>query len=83
MSLRVVIALAAAVTMLGGCGSTRGPAVYEKAGVSAEQKKADEARCTQAALDTAGPRAAAPLAVDRDVVDRCMRSLGYRVAAPK
>lgn len=83
MSPRGAIALAAAVTMCAACGSARGPAAYEKAGVSAEQKKADEARCTQAALDTAGPRAAAPLAVDRDVVDRCMRSLGYRVSAPK
>jgi hypothetical protein len=78
----VGIALAAAVTLF-GCGSARGPAVYEKAGVSVDQKKADEAQCTQTALDTAGPRAAAPLAVDRDAVERCMRARGYRVATPK
>jgi hypothetical protein len=83
MSVRVVTALAAAATILGACGSARGPAVYERAGVSAEQKKADEAQCTKVALDTAGPRAAAPLAVDRDAVERCMRARGYRVATPK
>jgi hypothetical protein len=81
MSPRAVIVMAA--VLLWGCSSTRAPVTYEKAGVSEEQKKADEARCTQVALDTAGPRAAAPLAVDRDAVDRCMRSLGYRVATPK
>jgi hypothetical protein len=76
-------AVVLAVALLGGCASARGPAIYEKAGVSAEQKKADEAHCTQAALDSAGPRAAAPLAVDRDAVERCMRARGYRVATPK
>jgi hypothetical protein len=52
---------------------------YVKPGVSEAQKKKDEAQCVQVALDTAGPRAAVPLAVDRDAVDRCMRERGYRV----
>ena len=81
MNTRAMIVLA--VALFAGCASARGPAVYEKAGVSVEQKKGDEAQCTQAALNTAGPRAAAPLAVDRDVVERCMRARGYRVASPK
>jgi hypothetical protein len=76
-------AVVMAVALLAGCGSARGPVIYEKAGVREDVKKADEAWCTQKALDVAGPRAAAPLAVDRDTVDQCMRSLGYRVSAPK
>jgi hypothetical protein len=81
--MRLVIAAAVAAALLGGCASPRGATVYEKAGVGAEQKKTDESQCTQAALDTAGQRGAAYLAVDRDVVDRCMRDRGYRTAAPR
>jgi hypothetical protein len=68
----------------GGCVSPRGKTVYEKPGVTVEQKQADEAQCTQASLDNpSGPRGSAYLAVDRDAVDRCMQARGYRVTATK
>jgi len=58
--------------------------VYDKTGITASEKDADEARCTQAALDNpSAPRGSAYLAVDREVVDRCMQARGYRVTAPK
>jgi len=69
--------------MLGGCASARDTMFYEKAGVSEEQMRADEAACTRAALDTAGQRGAAFLSVDRDTVIACMRGRGYRVSPGK
>ena len=81
--MRVLLATLVLATAVGACASARGTTVYDKAGVTAADKKTDEAQCTQAALDTAGPRPAAYLAVDRDVVDRCMATRGYRVSAPK
>jgi hypothetical protein len=69
--------------LVGGCVSPRGKTVYEKPGVADAQKQTDEGQCTQTSLDTAGPRAAAYLAVDRDAVDRCMQARGYRVTAPR
>jgi len=70
--------------LLGACASPRGKSVYDKPGIAASEKEADEARCTQAALDNpSGPRGSAYLAVDREVVDRCMQTRGYRVSAPK
>lgn len=69
--------------LLGGCVTPRGKTVYEKPGIAAQQKKKDESECVKAALDTAGQRGAAFIAVDRDAVDRCMREHGYTVTAPK
>jgi len=69
--------------LLGGCVSPRGKTLYLKAGVSDDQKKKDEAQCVQVALDMAGPRGSPFLAVDRDVVDRCMRDRGYSATVPK
>ena len=79
------LALVAVVfaAILAGCVAPRGKTVYEKAGVAEAAKQNDEAECTKASLDTAGPRTAAPLAVDREAVDRCMQARGYRVTAPK
>jgi hypothetical protein len=68
------------VALLGGCATATRKTVYVKPGVGEEQKKKDEAECIQAAIDTAGPRAAAFIAVDRDTVDRCMRQRGYTPA---
>jgi len=68
------------VALLGGCATTTRKTIYVKPGASDEQKKKDEAECVQAAIDTAGPRAAAFIAVDRDTVDRCMRQRGYTPA---
>jgi outer membrane murein-binding lipoprotein Lpp len=82
-AVRIVVAAIVTAALLGGCASPRGKTAYEKAGAGEEQKKIDEAQCAQAALDTAGPRAAAYLAVDRDAVDRCMQARGYRVTAPR
>jgi len=79
----VVVTAVLTVVLLGGCASARGKTVYDKPGVSDEQKKADEAACTRGALDTAGPRGAVYLAVDRDAVDACMQARGYRVTAPR
>jgi hypothetical protein len=82
--MRIVVAAVMAAALVTGCVSARGKTVYEKPGITGEQKKADEARCTQAAIDAAeGPRGSAFLAVDRDAVDRCMRALGYRATAPR
>jgi len=61
----VVVTAVLTVVLLGGCASARGKTVYDKPVVSDEQKKADEAACTRGALDTAGPRGAVYLAVDR------------------
>jgi len=80
---RILLAAVLVAALLGGCVTPRGKTVYEKPGVTDEQQKKDEAQCVQAALDTAGARAATPLAVDRDAVDRCMRERGYSVTVPK
>ena len=80
------IAVAAAITMalIGGCVSPRGKTVYEKPGATDAQKQADEGQCTKAAIDAAeGPRGSAFIAVDREAVDRCMQARGYRVTAPR
>jgi hypothetical protein len=79
---RLTVALAAtlvAATLLAGCVQPLGKSVYVKPGASEDAKKRDKTVCVQASHDTAGPRAAAPLAVDRDAGDRCMRGRGYRV----
>jgi hypothetical protein len=83
--MRNLLAFAMAMVLVGGgCVSTRGKTVYEKPGVTAAQKQADEAECTKAGLDAAeGPRGSAFLAVDRDAVDRCMQARGYGVSAPR
>lgn len=81
--MRAWIAATLTAVLLAGCASTRSPVIYEKAGVAEEQKRADEAQCTTAAVDNAGQRGAAFLNVDRDVVDRCMRARGYTVTSPK
>jgi hypothetical protein len=79
VSMTVATAIVTAI-MIGGCASVRDAMVDEKPGVSEEQKRADEAACTRAALDTAEQRGAAYLAVDRDTVNNCMRARGYRVS---
>ena len=79
MSMAAVLAAA----LLVGCASAGGKAVYEKPGASGDQQRADEAACTRAAIDNAGQRGAAYLAVDRDVVAGCMQARGYLVKAPK
>jgi len=78
--MRRLITAVLVVAVLGGCATTTRKTIYAKPGVSEEQKKKDETECIQAAIDTAGPRAAAFIAVDRDTVDRCMRQRGYTPA---
>ena len=78
MDMRALTVAVLAVALVGGCASARGKMVYEKPGVTEEQKRADEAECTRAAIDTADQRGAVFLAVDRDVVDRCMQARSYR-----
>ena len=80
VALRRLTTAVLVVAVLGGCATTTRKTIYVKPGVSDEQKKKDEAECVQAAIDTAGPRAAAFIAVDRDTVDRCMRQRGYTPA---
>ena len=80
----IVLGAVMAAALAGGCASTRGKTLYEKSGVTDAQRQVDESDCTKAALDVAGgPRGSAFLAVDRDVVDRCMQARGYRITAPK
>jgi len=82
--MRFAVAAVIMALLVGGCVSARGKTLYEKAGVTLEQKQADEAQCTQASLDNpSGPRGSAYLAVDRDAVDRCMQARGYRVTATR
>jgi hypothetical protein len=81
--MRIITTIIVTGILLAGCASARDTAVYEKAGVDSRQKRADEAACTRAALDTAGTRGAAFLAVDRDTVEDCMRARGYSVATRK
>ena len=78
--MRILIAAVTVAALLGGCATATGKMVYMKPGIGEEQKKKDEAECIQASIDTAGPRAAAFIAVDRDTVDRCMRQRGYTPA---
>jgi len=78
--MRILIAAVMVAALVGGCATTKHTTHYMKPGVSDEQKKKDEAECIQAAIDTAGPRAAVFVAVDRDSVDRCMRQRGYTPA---
>ena len=79
VALRRLTTAVLVVALLGGCMTTR-KTIYVKPGASEEQKKKDESECVQAAIDTAGPRPAAFIAVDRDTVDRCMRQRGYTPA---
>jgi hypothetical protein len=81
--MRLITTLLLTGVLVGGCASARDSVIYDKAGVDDRQKRADAAACTRAALDTAGPRGAAFLAVDRDTVDDCMRARGYSVATRK
>jgi len=81
--MRIITTLVLSAVLVGGCASARDTAIYEKAGADGQQKRADAAACTRAALDTAGPRGAAFLAVDRDTVDDCMRARGYSEATRK
>ena len=81
--MRTRLAAVVLVVLLGGCASAQRDSIYEKAGVTEDQKRADDAACTRAAIDNAGQRSAAYLAVDRDVVQRCMQARGYRIVAPK
>ncbi|HKA59998.1 MAG TPA: hypothetical protein VKD28_15360 [Gemmatimonadales bacterium] len=77
--MRIITTAIMTAIVIGGCASVRDTMVYEKPGVSEEQKRADEAVCTLAALDTAGQHGAAILYVDRDTVTDCMRARGYQV----
>ena len=81
--MRIITTLLLTAVLVGGCASTREAAIYEKPGVDDQQKRADAAACTRAALDTAGQRGAAFLAVDRDTVDDCMRARRYSAATHK
>jgi len=80
VDMRIIVTLIVTATVVGGCASIPDPMVYDKPGVSEEQKRADEAACTLAALDSAGQHGAAILYVDRDTVTDCMRARGYRVS---
>jgi uncharacterized lipoprotein YajG len=80
---RIMLTVVLAAAVVGGCASASSTAIYEKPGVAEEQKRVDQAACARAAIDNADQRGAAYLAVDRDVVDRCMVARGYRVTAPK
>lgn len=80
VALRRLTTAVLVVVLLGGCVTTTRKTMYAKPGAGEEQKKKDEAECVQTAIDTAGPRAAAFIAVDRDTVDRCMRQRGYTPA---
>jgi len=78
--MRILIAAVTVAALLGGCATPARKTVYMKPGISEEQKKKDETECIEASIDTAGPRAAAFIAIDRDTVDRCMRQRGYTPA---
>jgi hypothetical protein len=66
---------------IAGC-ATAPPASYDKPGVSAEQRKADERECVQASIDSReGQRAGFFVPVDRDAYVKCMVARGY-VAKP-
>jgi PBP1b-binding outer membrane lipoprotein LpoB len=77
--MRIITAAVVTAIFIGGCAAARDTMVYEKPGVSEEQKRQDEAACTLAALDTAAQHGAAFLYVDRDTVNDCMRARGYKV----
>ena len=75
--MRIITTAIVAAMVISGCASVPDTMVYEKGGVSEEQKRADEAACILAALDTAGRHGAAILYyVDRDTVNDCMRARG-------
>ena len=59
--MRIITTAIVTAIVMGGCASVRETMLYEKPGVSEEQKQADEAACTLAALDTAGQHGAAIL----------------------
>jgi len=83
MDTRAFMVAVLAVALVGACASAGGKMMYEKAGVTPEQRRTDLADCTRAAIDNADQRGAAFLAVDRDAVDACMQARGYRVTATK
>jgi hypothetical protein len=67
---------------IAGCTTAPPPASYDKPGVSAEQRKADERECVQASIDSReGQRAGFFVPVDRDAYVKCMVARGY-VAKP-
>jgi hypothetical protein len=83
MDTRAFIVAVLAVALVGGCASAAGKMMYEKAGVSAEQRQRDLVDCTLAAIENSDQRGAEFLAIDRDAVDACMQARGYRMTAIK
>lgn len=81
--MRTLVMAVVVAALLGGCASTPRKPVYEKAGVTPEQKKKDESLCVQAGLDNASSRGGTYINVDRAAVDRCMRERGYTTQAAK
>jgi hypothetical protein len=67
---------------IAGCATAPPPASYDKPGVSAEQRKADERECVQASIGSReGQRTGFFVPVDRDAYVNCMVARGY-VAKP-
>jgi hypothetical protein len=60
-----------------GCATTA-PVAYDKAGVTAEQRKTDNGECVQASIgsrETTGATFFVP--IDRDAYASCMMARGY------
>jgi hypothetical protein len=66
----------AVLAALAGCSTAPPAGIYVKPGASAEQVARDEVECATAAA-ASDRRSAGVLAVDREVVDECMRGRGY------
>lgn len=64
-----------------GCATQKTRVVYDKPGVTLEQRQRDESYCVGvAAADTKSSWVPAWGATDRGTYEACMKSLGYTVA---
>jgi len=67
-----------ALAIAGGCATSR--VVYERDGVSPEERDRDEQACLRSAMNVADARGVvANVQFDRDVYAHCMESRGYTV----
>ena len=81
--MRTLVMAVVVAALLGGCASAPRKPVYEKAGVTPEQKKKDEGQCVLAAIDNTSSRGGAYINIDHEAADRCMRERGYTAQAAK
>jgi hypothetical protein len=74
--MRRSLAVAGILAFTVGCATTA-PVAYDKAGVTAEQRKTDDRECVQASIGSRESTVTFFIPVDRDAYASCMMARGY------